>query len=591
MNTIGVRAIGVAGVTVRNCDLAGFWVPLYLKDSAGSFVENNTIVGDPYGRLYANGSPALRVQGNRFVGPGATLGIYYGPETQVRDNFFDPASSDPYEYISVSIYGSPRSLFTGNESDGAVYVSFSNHSDASLAADNRLSGGSQITIGHSTDSVITRNRLGPVDPATLHANSGVSLFGASGNEISHNVIEGHRIWGISLIGDGSFGIGSDSNVVLQNTIHDASMGIYLYAASGNRILANELQQSWLGIAVLGEFGAAQTGGNVFQRNAVVGGEYGVLIASSGGNVFSGNTFREQVWGIFELQPVASDQEPNSYVENVLERSKLFGLLAWGSSPRILGNRFLTNGSDSYVPDDPTDKRVLSLLGDLRGGVALLPYVGDAEVTTLDDGDPSNDIVSAPLIGSSDQPNVFDNNGDIDIYQVDCHALNRSTLEHDNLFGGRPAMHGEQGRDHARIRQDWFGLVRVQDPAGNAVAEAMLEVRDARGKLAGVFTSASAGFAPSDPDPDRPQGLFDGEPGAPRPGWPRFTEFVIDESGRRDVLTPHQITVRSPSGMGRVRYSWDAVDNDPLDFRIVNGRYQTALVVLDKRRLGEAAASD
>ncbi len=167
VNTIGVAAIGVAGVTVRNCDLAGFWVPLYLRDSIGSLVEKNKIVGDPYGRLYATGSPGLRVQDNTFVGPGANLSISYGPETQVRDNYFDPASGDPHEYISVSIYGSPRSVFTGNESDGTVYVAFSNHSDASLAAHNRLLGGSQIAIGHSTDSVITRNRIGPVDTAAL----------------------------------------------------------------------------------------------------------------------------------------------------------------------------------------------------------------------------------------------------------------------------------------------------------------------------------------------------------------------------------------------------------------------------------------
>ncbi len=586
VNTIGVKATSIQGVTVRNCHLAGFWVPLYLKDSASSLVEENVIVGDPYGRLYANGSPALRVQRNKFVGPGANVSISYCPESQVHDNFFDPASSDPDEYIYVAIYGSPRSRFSDNLSAGSTYVAFSNHSDASLAADNRLRGGSQISIGHSTDSVITRNRLGPIDPAALSANSGVNLYGGAGNEISYNVIEGHRIGGINVIGDSGFGVGSDLNVIQGNTIHDVLLGIYLSSARGNRIVDNEIQQAWLGIEVLGEFGDTVPGGNVFERNTVVGGEYGVLTAYSGGNVFTGNVFRGQVWGAFEFQLEAPDQEPNFYLENVFEGSKMFGFLAWGSSPRLLGNQFLTNGSDSYVPDDPTDELVLRLLGGLRGGVAFLPYAGDAEVTTLDDGDPSNDVLPKPLIGSAEQPNFFSSNGDIDIYQLDCHALNQSTLQHENLFDSRPvqAPHGEGSRHHARIRQDWFGLVRVEDVAGNGVAEATVEIRDARGQLAGSFTSTPAGFAPGDPDPDRPQGLFDGEPGGPRSVWPRFTEFVIEESGQRKDVTPHQISVRSATGMGRSRYSWDAVDNDPLVFRIFDGRYQTALVVLDKRLL-------
>ena len=115
VNTIGVSAIGVTDVAVRNCELAGFWVPLYIKDSARSLVERNKIIGDPYGRLYATGSSELRVQGNSFVSPGANLSISYGPDTQILDNSFDPASSDPHEYISVSIYGSPRSIFTARE--------------------------------------------------------------------------------------------------------------------------------------------------------------------------------------------------------------------------------------------------------------------------------------------------------------------------------------------------------------------------------------------------------------------------------------------------------------------------------------------
>ena len=45
----------------------------------------------------------------------------------------------------------------------------------------------------------------------------------------------------------------------------------------------------------------QTTSNVFERNTVIGGEYGVLAAHTGENLFSRNVFREQVWGGFEFQ--------------------------------------------------------------------------------------------------------------------------------------------------------------------------------------------------------------------------------------------------------------------------------------------------
>ena len=234
--------------------------------------------------------------------------------------------------------------------------------------------------------------------------------------------------------------------------------------------------------------------------------------------------------------------------------------------------------------------MLGLLGGLCGGVAFLPFVGDAEVTTLDDGDPSNDLLAAPLIGNSDQPNVFSDNGEVDIYELDWHAgehLDVGARQFVRQSNGAGTARGEQGPYHgefARTGSVWCvsQMLLAMPLQGRWWRYAMLVVT-----VPACSTSLSRGVAPSDPDPARPQGLFDGEPGGPRPTWPRFTEFVISERGQREVLTPHQITVRSAAGMGRVRYSWDAVDNDPLDFRIVNGRYQKALVVVNKRLLPSA----
>lgn len=584
--TFGISATGVEKVTVRNCHLRGFWTLVYLKDSPGALIEKNSIVGDPVGTLRATGSPNLRVLGNRFVGPGANSLIAYSPETLASDNSFDHASNELGEFISFSLYGSPRSRFVRNGSAGRTYVSLTNQSDGSVASDNRLLGGSQISIGHSTGSVITRNQLGPVHPAELYAGSAVNLYGAAGNEVTHNTIEGHRIRGIYVAGDYDSPPGSDSNLIQGNSISDAGIGLTITAGSWNQILDNGIRESWVGIEVLDFTGGTRTRGNVFERNTVIGGEYGVFAVFAGGNIFSGNLFQEQVWGSFDLQSDPAGREPNIYVENTIEGSELFGLLAWGTSPRLLGNRFLSNGSDSYVPVDPIDELVLERLGGLRGGVAFLPYVGDTEVTTLDDGDPSSDVLASPLVGTADQPNFFSGNLDVDVYALDCLAENADTLEQENQFEpgrGRSETGEPSSRHHARIRQDWFGLVRVEDGAGTGVAGAAVEIRDARGNLARIVTTGPTGFAPEAQDPDRTQGLFDGEAGGPVPAWPRFTQYVVWEIVGREDLTPHHIKVRSAPGMGRNRFTWDGIDNDPLAFRIVGGRYQTALVVLDDRR--------
>ncbi|PYT08453.1 MAG: hypothetical protein DMF49_05215 [Acidobacteria bacterium] len=553
--TMGVSATGVEHVVVRNCHIMGFGVALRLQDSPASVVEGNKLSGDPSYALYALRSPGLSVQDNMFTGPGANVLIVFSSGIQILENQFDPASPDPGEWINVGTYGCPLSRFSRNHSSGSVYVALTHQSDGSRAEDNHLLGGSLIAIGNSTDCVITRNQLGPVDPGFLYANTALHLYGGRHNEISHNVVEGHRLGGVVV------NLGSEANKILENSIHAASYGISVYSGHGNSILENEIKGSSVGIEVVGIQAGAYPAENIFTSNRLSGAVLGILevqLESAGGNL------------------------PNSYVDNVIEGSKVFGLLAWGSSPRLFANRFIANGTDPYTPT-PDEESLFHLLGGLRGGVAFFPYVGNP-ASASDDGNPSTDVLAIPIIGSPDQPNWFSGNGDVDIYALDGRAENWRTLDDDNLFEFRSPSTGAeaQRRDHERIRQDWFGLLRVEDTFGHAVVGVTVEVRDARGHPAGLFASGSSGYAPAESDPDRTQGLAEGEPGGPLSPWPRFTEYVVASNGQREDLTPHRLSVRSPSGMAKSRYSWDGVDNDPLAFRIVGDRYQTALVVLDKR---------
>jgi parallel beta-helix repeat protein len=580
-----VSAIDVDEVTVRHCHLRGFHHLLHFQRVPHARIEENTLQGDPYGVLYAIDTPGLRVRGNTLIGPGANSLIAYAPETIVTDNHFDPASDDPREYVSVSLYGSPGSTFAGNVGAGSTYVSFSNHSDGAIASDNQLLGGSQIAVGHSSDCIVTRNQIGPVDPAMLYANAGVSLYGAVRNEVSYNEIQGHRVSGIIASGDVTPGVGSDSNRIVQNSIRDANTGIYLFSSNENTISDNQLHETWFGFHVLGLPEEPGSQGNLLQRNSVVGGGYGAFVAFAGGNTFAENTLEGPAWGVIEIRTDSLDREPNVYEANHITGSKLFGLVAWGASPRLFDNRFLDNGSEVYVPDDPSDVLLLDLLDNLRGAVAFLPFVGDPWVTTLDDGDSSDDLLAAPRIGDAGRPNLFGGNLGVDVYGLDSRAENQATLEHDNRFEpgpARPEAVGSKRRRHLRFRQDWFGLVRVEVTSGDEVGGVTVEIRDARGQVAGLLVTGPAGTAPAEQDPFRTQGRIQGEPGGPVPAWPRFTEFIVGENGQRKNLTPHRLSVRSEAGMGRSWYSWDGLENDPLGLVNFDGRYQKALVVLDKR---------
>jgi hypothetical protein len=227
--------------------------------------------------------------------------------------------------------------------------------------------------------------------------------------------------------------------------------------------------------------------------------------------------------------------------------------------------FRENGSADPLPADLEPYG--SLLGDMRGGIALLPLVGD-DFTTFDNADPDDDLAAAPVIGGPSQKNIFLENHGADIYALDTRAANAASLEKDNQFKGHAAM---------RIRQDWFGLIHVEDSDGQAIPGAEVTVRDATGATLVTFTAGASGYGPSTADPGRSQGLSPFEDGGPVAPWPRFTEFTVDARGRRVELTPHALLAEAAGETGCAVYSWDGVPGKTIGSQSPDGRYQIAVV--------------
>ncbi len=177
---------------------------------------------------------------------------------------------------------------------------------------------------------------------------------------------------------------------------------------------------------------------------------------------------------------------------------------------------------------------------------------------------------SPSSAARERRTFFSDNGGIDIYALDTRAANALSLERDNQFKGHEAM---------RIRQDWFGLVRVEDSDGQGMPDAEVTVRDITGATLVTFTTSATGYGPATADPSRSQGLSPFEDGGPVPTWQRFTEFVVDGKGRRVESTPHTLLAEAAGETGCAIYSWDGLPGKTSGFHSTDGRYQIALVIL------------
>lgn len=468
-------------------------------------------------------------------------------------------------------------MVSGNRSGGAVSVQILNGCDGSVVEGNEFGGG-EIRYHGATGCRILDNLLAGSSPAGF---SGMLLWGVEECLVSGNLIEGPRHLGVMLGSSGPLR-GSHRNVVSSNVVRGSEIGLLILGGSGNRLSGNRVESVFVGAALypsLDDPNGAHTrsDGNLVTGNVLEAGFAGIYAFSAFENVLEKNEIRGAWLGALEGAGEPITGPPNLYRENIFEGNRLFGLVAWGASPDLEANAFAGNGHDPGASPPgaaPLDEVLTALLGGLGGGVAFLPY-DSRSPETLDDGDPANDFLAAPSIGGPGAENVFRDNADVDVYAFDARAADAASLPRHNVFeGGAPA----------RVRQDWAGLVRVEDADGAPVEGAAVQVRDASGLAAGSFVTGPGGFAAPEADPARPQGRVPMEEGGPTPPWPRFTEYAVDAAGGVVRATPHRIVARKDGSSGTAIFSWDGVASDAGAPSGPGGRYQIARV-----RLGTGCA--
>jgi len=544
---IAVR-VTAANVAVTDCTIEGFSSGINASDASGLKVARNRFsnLNSP---VRVNTSRQVVLADNSFESSLGSISMSDCPQAVVERNEFIPLER---HLGIINLQRCPNSRISRNRSTQGVAVAVWRASDDSIVSNNSLGGKGRVSVGFSSRVKVTHNSAGGVGPAHA-ANFGADLTGSTDCEVAHNEFTGVGIFVFGSLDNGPDGstilLGADDNRVHDNQVEGATWGILDFGGSRNLIDRNAFSGCEIGIGAFplinGEnLPVTPSTDNDFLDNVLDGGSYGIYTANAGGNRYEENLVRGFAIGVDEVGTVAA-VSPDVFRNNVIADNDYFGLLAQGASPTVIGNVFERNGGADQPPG--VDLFQLGeIIGSARGGIGLFPFNGN-DPSTLDDGDPSNDKLSEPLIGALDEPNVFEDNTFADIYALDTRASNASELLTLNQFQG--------GGTAARVHQDWFGVVRVALSDGSAAAGAAVDLTDALGTPVASVITGSDGVAPSGCDPTRPMGRLSEEEGGPTPQWLRITEYIVDRGGNRADLTPHHISVQGDGLSGNATYEW------------------------------------
>lgn len=506
----GIRAHDAPQVTVRGNEIAGSWHPIVLIDSPESLIINNTLRAD---RLFSTEileSKGVEVKRNRFVRKG--LFVRGSDGVTVEGNHFREGSN---EIIVVQIQGC---RIVGNQ-----FAWSGSPQDK----------GGRIFLMDVGECDIAANILEHVDH--------------SGIFISQGFPECRR------------------NRIVGNTLRGGAYGIGISGSGEDLIEGNRIDEALLGIIVQSD--SPQNTRTRIEGNIISNAQWGGATSNWGGVEWIRNEVRNSLIGMLERAQNPAGLAPNRYEENRLIGNRKFGFWALGTSPVLLANRFEGNGfDDGPWPDGNEAER--QLFPSARAGLALVPAVGSD--AALDDGDPRNDQLPAPVIGSPTRPNQFSGNETWDIYALDASGAEPAALLRNNRFLGQ----------EPRFQREWFGLVQVLDAAGLPVEGAAVEVYSNRGLLVAEFTTNAAGFAPPEVDPLRPQGRMEPAEAGPAPTWPRYQDLTLNPAGRLVSSNPYYLIARLGRAVGCARYQWDGLAGSGESGTQVDGRYQTALIRLD-----------
>jgi uncharacterized repeat protein (TIGR01451 family)/CSLREA domain-containing protein len=385
------------------------------------------------------------------------------------------------------------------------------------------------------NNVVRYNWIG-VDPSgnpAPNGNSGVSLFGGTtNNTIEANTIRYNRYQDVLISG-----AGTSNNFVRLNTIwggadvsphvgYDNAGVVINNRATKNRVEGNDIAYHVFdGVQVVGP----GTDNNVINVNQVYANGRGVVVINDysvdlqtdsfttpgpantfieGNDIFDNNND-----GILVRRDGGGTVIQNHNISN----NQADGIRLVGASPSIEGN---------------------TITGNAQNGIHALVFFGqdDSPATANDD------VLSQPTI----RDNFIGSNGAWGVLAIDT-PLDLSTVDRNNYW---PDPFGKIPPNAlGRIRQDWYGYVRVEDTGGNPVTGLTIVIEENNPPCTGAYTSAvfdsNGNYGPMGFTINSARSYF------------QIAQAFVDNYGNLQDCTPHYVYVQSdPSINANYSYNGD-----------------------------------
>jgi uncharacterized repeat protein (TIGR01451 family)/CSLREA domain-containing protein len=501
-----------------------------------NLIENNggngiTVIED----FNTNKAPTtIRVFANTVRGNGSLAGDGVGIQIAGAVSFVDIGGNEIYENAAQGILvertpagsNGPQNInIVPAPWNGALpnYI-YSNGQEGILIRD-----------AGTTNNYVRENFIGvdPSDNPAPNGNSGVSLFdGTTRNTIESNTIRYNRYQDVLISGTGT-----SYNIVRINRIwggadvsppvgYDNAGVVINNGATNNRVEGNDIAYHVFdGVQVVGP----RTDNNVISVNQVYANGRGVVVINDysvdlqtdsfttpgpANTLIEGNDiFYNNNDGIL----VRRDGGGTVIENNNISNNQADGIRLVGASPSIEGN---------------------TITGNAQNGIHALVFFGqdDSPATANDD------VLSQPTI----RDNFIGSNGAWGVLAVDT-PLDLSTVDRNNSW---PDPFGKIPPNAlGRIRQDWYGYVRVEDTGGNPVTGLTIVIEENNPPCTGTYTSAvsdsNGNYGPTGFTINSARSYF------------QIAQAFVDNYGNLQDCTPHYVYVQSdPSINANYSYNGD-----------------------------------
>jgi uncharacterized repeat protein (TIGR01451 family) len=396
------------------------------------------------------------------------------------------------------------------------------------------------------NNVVRDNRIG-VDPSgnpAPNGNSGVSLFGGTtNNTIEANTIRYNQYQDVLISGTGT-----SNNTVQNNTIwggtdvsprvgYDNAGVVINNGATNNLVVGNNIAYHVFdGVQVVGP----GTDDNVIGGNQVYGNGRGVVVI----NDYPDASPPDPDAPPFDLQTdsfTAPGPARTQILSNLITQNNNDGILVRrdGGGTVIENNDISNNQADGIrlVGASPSIEGN-AITGNAQNGIHALVFFGqdDSPATANDD------VLCQPTI----RDNFIGSNGAWGVLAIDT-PLDLSTVDRNNSW---PDPFGKIPPNAlGRIRQDWYGYVRVEDTGGNPVTGLTIVIEENNPPCTGTYTSAvsdsNGNYGPTGFTINSARSYF------------QIAQAFVDNYGKLQDCTPHYVYVQSdPSINANYSYNGD-----------------------------------